>query len=155
MKKILPFITLLLFVFSTLSAQQQRMMNRENIKLLKTSYLTDALDLTLSEAEKFWPVYNLYSEKNQSLKFELESGMFRKINSAGGIDDISESEAKSFIDDGIKTEQEIAANRTKMTQELLKILPAKKVLKLKKAEKDFNRRILQEYGKRRGAQKNN
>jgi len=153
MKKILPFITLLLFVFSTLNAQQQRMMNRENIKLLKTSYLTDALDLSPSEAEKFWPVYNLYTDKIQSLKFDLESSMFRKINSAGGIDDISENEAKKFIDEIIKTENEIAVNKTKMLEELLKILPAKKVLKLKKAEKDFNRRILQEYGKRRGTQK--
>ena len=150
MKKTLLLTLFLLFITTTIFAQQK--MKRENIKLLKTAYLTDALDLTSAEAEKFWPVYNLYAEKIQNLKFSTEAGMHRKINLLGGIDQVSEEQAQKLIDDSLKMEQEISTNKTKMTVELSKILSAKKILKLKKAEKDFNRRMLQEYGKRRGLQ---
>ena len=150
MKKTLLLTLFLLFITTTIFAQQK--MKRENIKLLKTAYLTDALDLTSAEAEKFWPVYNLYAEKIQNLKFSTEAGMHRKINLLGGIDQVSEEQAQKIIDDSLKMEQEISTNKTKMTVELSKILSAKKILKLKKAEKDFNRRMLQEYGKRRGLQ---
>ena len=150
MKKTLLLTLFLLFITTTIFAQQK--MKRENIKLLKTAYLTDALDLTSAEAEKFWPVYNLYAEKIQNLKFSTEAGMHRKINLLGGIDQVSEEQAQKLIDDSLKMEQEISTNKTKMTVELSKILSAKKILKLKKAENDFNRRMLQEYGKRRGLQ---
>ncbi len=148
MKKTLHLTLFLLFITTTIFAQQK--MKRENIKLLKTAYLTDALDLTSAEAEKFWPVYNLYAEKIQNLKFSTEAGMHRKINSLGGIDQVSEEQAQKLIDESLKMEQEISINKIKMTVELSKILSAKKILKLQKAEKDFNRRMLQEYGKRRG-----
>lgn len=150
MKKSLLFLTFLLFVFATTSAQQ--MMNRENIKLLKTSFITDALSLTPAEAEKFWPVYNLYTDKIQASKFKLENEIFRQINSQGGIDNLSEKQAQEFIEKSIQLEESITVNQTKMLRELTKILPATKVIKLQKAEKDFNRRILQEYGRRKGMQ---
>lgn len=147
MKKTLYLTLFLLFITTTIFAQQK--MKRENIKLLKTAYITDALDLTSTEAEKFWPVYYLYAEKIQNLKFSMEAGMHRKINSLGGIESVSEEQAQKLIDESLKMEQEISTNKTKMTAELSKILSAKKILKLQKAEKDFNRRMLQEYGKRR------
>ncbi len=150
MKKSLLFLTFLLFVIATTNAQQ--MMNRENIKLLKTSFITDALSLTPAEAEKFWPVYNLYTDKIQASKFKLENEIFRQINSQGGIDNISEKQAQEFIEKSIQLEESITVNQTKMLRELTKILPATKVIKLQKAEKDFNRRILQEYGRRKGMQ---
>ena len=150
MTKTLHFILFLLLITTNICAQQKE--KRENIKLLKTAYITDALDLTSAEAEKFWPVYNIYSEKIQNLKFSMESGKHRKINSVGGIEQLSEEQAKKLIDESLKTELEISSNKTKMTIELSKILSAKKILKLQKAERDFNRRMLQEYGKRRRMQ---
>ncbi len=58
MKNIL--LILVVFVFTTTTVEAQKM-NRERIKLLKISYITDAINLTPTEAEKFWPVYNLYT----------------------------------------------------------------------------------------------
>lgn len=150
MKKTLHFILFLLLITTNISAQQK--MKRENIRLLKTAFITESIDLTSTEAEKFWPIYNLYSNKIQNLKYTMESGMRRKINSAGGFDQISEEQAQKYIDESLKTQKEISSNEIKMILELSKILPAKKILKLQKAEKDFNRRMLQEYGKRRGMQ---
>jgi Skp family chaperone for outer membrane proteins len=150
MKKILPFLCLLLFAVASTNAQQ--MMKRQNIKLLKTSYITDALNLTQTEAEKFWPIYNSYTDKIHTAKYKLENELFKQINLDGGIEKLSEKQAQELIEKAILLEEDITTNKTKMMRELTKVIPATKVLKLQKAEKDFNRRILQEYGKRKGMQ---
>jgi len=149
MKNILLVLSVILLNFTAISAQQ---MNREKINLLKTSFITNALDFTPSEAEKFWPVYNLYTDKIQQLKFSLEGGLHRKIRSSGGIDNLSEEKAIEFLDQSLLIEKEISANKIELIETLKKILPAKKIIKLQKAEKDFNRTILQEYGRRKRMQ---
>lgn len=149
MKKTLLY-TLFLLIISFAGFSQQ--MNREKIKLLKTSYITDALDLTQDEAEKFWPVYNKYTDKMQKSKFQLESQIFKNIRNSGGIDSISEEEAGKILEASIALEKEISSDKVEMMNALKKVLPAKKIIKLQKAERDFNRRVLQEYGKRKRMQ---
>jgi hypothetical protein len=146
MKKSLFFTLFLILTIVTTNAQQ---MGRGNIALLKTSYITDALSLTPNEAEKFWPVYNLYNNKIKSSKQNLEFKMHTIMNSSGGIDAVSEEKALDLVNQILQMEDDISKNKTKMMHELLKILPAKKIIKLEKAERDFNRTILQEYGKRK------
>ena len=150
MKKLLLLLTVLILTSSTVFAQKQ--MKGQRIKVLKTSYITDALNLTPEEAETFWPVYNKFSKKIQFLKKSLESGQMREIELLGGVDAISEKDAQKFMDDILIYEQQITTNKIKLIKEISKIISAKKIIKLKKAERDFNRRILQEYGKRRRLQ---
>jgi len=149
MKNKILFIALFLFISFSALAQK---MNKERIKLLKTSYITDALDLTPEEAEKFWPVYNKYSDEIMEAKSALEFSLKKNIKLAGGIDAISEEEALEIINKSIELEKKILINKIEMNQDLIKVLSAKKILKLQRAERDFNRRILQEYGKRRKMQ---
>jgi hypothetical protein len=147
MRKI-PFILfILLLTATTVIAQQQR--NKQKIDLLKTAYITNALNLTPKEAEKFWPVYNLYSDKIKSSKMALEGGVQREIRFAGGIESLSNEQAQKLIDSVVLLEQQITNHKIALIQELSNIISAKKIISLKKAERDFNRRILQEYGKRR------
>lgn len=146
MKKIFLFVSVVFLSFSAINAQQ---MNREKINLLKTSYITDALDFTSAEAEKFWPVYNSYTHKIQDLKLSIEGGQHRKMRSTGGIDNLSEEKATELLNRSIEVEKEISKNKVELIEALKKILSAKKIIKLQKAEKDFNRTILQEYGRRK------
>ena len=146
MKKSLIIVALILFAISSVFAQK---MNRQKIKLLKTAFISEAIDLKPSEAEKFWPVYNLYMEQLQELKFKLEKGIFQEIQLAGGIDAISETKAQGLLNETVNLEKEISEIKIKMIQELSKIISAHKIVKLQKSERDFNKRILQEYGRRK------
>ncbi|WP_372792648.1 hypothetical protein [Lutibacter sp.] len=150
MKKLLFILLTILFTTSSALAQQQ--INRQKIKALKTSYITNALSLTPKEAEKFWPIYNLYSDKIQALKMELEGGFHRKIQLAGGLENITESQAQKFIDEIIYNEKQITENEISLINELSTVISSKKIISLKKADREFNRRILQEYSKRRRLQ---
>ena len=151
MKKLLFLLAIILL--TTNSVLGQRNMNRQKIKALKTSYITNSLDLSPKEAQQFWPVYNLYSNKIQTLKRSLEGGIHKKIQLAGGIDTISESDARALLDEIISLEQQITDNEIKMINDLSKIISFKQIIKLKSTHREFNKRMLQEYGRRRGQQR--
>ena len=57
MKKIILFLILVIGVSYFCSAQPAR---GEKLEAIKVAYITKELNLTSSEAEKFWPVYNEY-----------------------------------------------------------------------------------------------
>ncbi len=149
MKKIITLFMLFILSINLLQAQQ---LQRQRIKALKTSYITDALNLSPKEAEQFWPVYNLYTYKIKKLKIDSELKIQRQIRLAGGIDYISEEQAKNLISNSLKNEQKVTNAKISMVKELSSIISAKKIILLKKAERNFNRRMLQELGKRRRMQ---
>ena len=143
MKKKLLFIAV--FLVCILSSVGQNK-NRDRIKMLKISFISNAIDLTPNEAEKFWPVYNQHDTKIKQLKSQLERGNF---NNSEGLDSMSDKKAKELIDNILNKEGEILKLKKELVKELASVISAKKILKLQKAEHDFNRRMLQEFGKRR------
>ena len=67
MKKQL-FTTLILVFLCTNFLAQKNKKSKEKIKAFKVSYLTQELNLTSENAEKFWPVYNKHQEKLDTLR---------------------------------------------------------------------------------------
>lgn len=61
MKKFLLFL-FTLSSFLMVNAQKKGN-GEEKIKALKIAFITQKLDLKASEAQRFWPVYNLYEEE--------------------------------------------------------------------------------------------
>src|SRR5690606_18477760 len=65
MKKAIP--TLLLLILFTFTAFSQ-IQKGERIKAMKTAFITQELNLSQAEAEKFWPVYNKFDNQLRALK---------------------------------------------------------------------------------------
>lgn len=147
MKRFLLIFSIFFLVTTLVQGQNK---NRQRIKLLKMSYITDALELSESEAEKFWPVYNQFTNKIQRLRREQDGGLVKEVARLNGLDNITEEQAQSLVEKSMQLESEISTAKRNMNKALAKIISARKILKLHKAEKDFNREILREYGKRRG-----
>ena len=61
MKKIIIYIPVFLFCSLSIFAQKKRE-SREKIRTLKIAYVTEKLNLTENEAQKFWPIYNTYNK---------------------------------------------------------------------------------------------
>jgi len=141
-------IALLAFTFCMkLSAQQG---GKERMKAFKTAYITDELDLSVEEAEKFWPVYNQYDKKMYKLKVERGRKDRRRIKEVGGPENLSDEEASNIIFGMLNSEKEASVTREEMYTELSKILTPAKLLALYQAEMNFNKRLLHEYRKRKG-----
>ena len=135
-------IAILLFVsFHSFSQDDDR---RERIKALKVAYLTEQLQLSKTEAQQFWPIYNAFEEQEQSFRKEKYSK--RKDTD---VEALSEQEAKKMIEDMISTENKKHELRETFIKDLQKILPSKKIIKLKIAEDEFNKKMFEEYKKRK------
>ena len=71
MKKYLLIIIAFLASFSFASAQNGR---SEKVQALKVAFITQKLNLTSAEAEKFWPVYNNYENEIKSVRTSNRDG---------------------------------------------------------------------------------
>jgi len=141
-------IAILAFAFCLKVSAQQG--GKERMKAFKTAYITDELDLSVKEAEKFWPVYNQYDKKLFSLKVEKGRKVRHRIKELGGPENLGEEEATSIVFGMLNAEKEASVTREKMYKDLSKILSPAKLLALYQAEMNFNKRLLSEYRKRKG-----
>ncbi|PTX62854.1 hypothetical protein C8N46_102254 [Kordia periserrulae] len=146
------YITLLLVCFglSFGIAQPQHGEIREKIKKLRIAYFTENLDLTPQEAQQFWPVYNAYDDVNHKLRVRELNNIKRDIKENP---DMSEAEASKILDRIEAIEKQVYENDVELTSKLRKFLPAKKIIRLKKAERDFNKKLMKQFRDRRERRK--
>ena len=138
-----------LITFSFYAQNEKVDEKREKIKAYKVSFLTTELELTSTEAEKFWPIYNAFDDKQYELRHEKMKTYLRKLDD-DKINSISEKEAATLLSQIESTDKELYLLREKYMSNLKKILSAKKILKLKKSEDDFNRKLLKQYRDKAG-----
>lgn len=147
-KNILP-ILLFLVSFSFYAQSDKTDEKREKIKAYKVSFLTTELELTSNEAEKFWPIYNAFDDKQYELRHEKMKTYLRKLND-DNVNSISEKEACTLLSQIESTDKELFILKEKYMANIKKVLSAKKILKLKKSEDDFNRKLLKQYKEKAG-----
>jgi Spy/CpxP family protein refolding chaperone len=111
---------------------------------MKVAFFTTELDLTSSEAEKFWPIYNTFDDKQFELRHQKMKSYFKRMQ-GDNLTKLSEKDASALLEQIQDNEDELYNLRKKFILNLKDVLPSVKILKLKKAEEDFNRRLLQQY----------
>lgn len=117
---------------------------KEKVKALKVAYLTNNLSLTPTEAEKFWPIYNAYDEKQFELRHEKMKMIKDKLDKES-VDNLTDKQASAMISQIESVEDDLYQNRKKFMTSLKTVLSPVKILKLKKAEDDFNKTLLRQY----------
>ncbi len=132
----------------SMAAWSQGRGQHERVKAFKTGYLTQELDLSPSEAETFWPIYNEYEKKIFALRIENRKAERDKIASMGGPEALSDKQATEFLKSLFENESKVLETKKALYRELEKVLSPKKLLILYKAEADFNRRLLSEFRRR-------
>ncbi len=133
-------IFIVLISFSTVYAQEER---HEKIKSLKTAYITERLELSPSEAQGFWPVYNEYDRKLHDLRDQKRSDVYRQLRNCW--EDLTDSEANILIDKYLLIESNELSLQKEKTIALRKVISPKKIISLKIAEEDFKRELLDKY----------
>ncbi|GGC94793.1 transcriptional regulator [Flavobacterium lutivivi] len=150
MKNKLTTLIILLITMQFSFAQNGKLFRekREQIKSIKVAYITNELSLTPEESAKFWPLYNAFEEKQQEIRKQKLKGYLDRIDDES-FDNLSEKEATAMLTQMENTEDELYQLRKKFIANLKSVLPASKILKLKKAEEGFNRKLLQQYRDKR------
>ena len=147
-RNILPLILILTSMISF--AQNGRLMKqkKEQVKSLKVAFITNELDLTADESAKFWPLYNAFDEKQSEIRRTKMKSYLDRMDSEN-FENVSEKEAATLLSQMESSEEELHQLRKKFISNLKSVIPAVKILKLKKAEEDFNRKLLQQYRNKR------
>ncbi|MFH2094395.1 MAG: hypothetical protein ABIJ16_01750 [Bacteroidota bacterium] len=144
MKTISPLFLFLIIVPIWLNAQpdeSEPTISVEKIKAEKVAYITNELDLTVKEAQQFWPVYNEMEAKMDELRSK-EREIHRKMKK--GIDELSDQELEKLIDEQMSVQLKAAEIEKEYYNEFKKVLPIKKVCMLQHAEKEFMHKLLRQ-----------
>lgn len=147
MRNILIICGIVILNISAIVAQDHK--HRENFKAYKIAYITQNLDLSPEEAERFWPVYNDYEKKAFNLRIRKKKEIGKRIKEEGGVDSLMDETVNEYLGKLLNNELEYVSLKKKFYDDLKNIIPAKKVLKLYNTEGDFNRKVLSEYRKKR------
>ncbi|HEY3371748.1 MAG TPA: hypothetical protein VGK10_12910 [Prolixibacteraceae bacterium] len=153
MKKLYIIIILAIFSFSVIHAQDRRGNNPEmfeKIKAEKISFFTSKLDLTPSEAQSFWPVYNEFEKKRFEIKQQIHE--FERMPDEE-FAKLSDSEIEKLTNNYIGSFEKEALLLKEYNKQFLKILPKKKVLMMYRTENEFRSHLIREYRKDHGPNK--
>lgn len=140
--KLLLLITVLLSIQSF--SQPRFREKREQIKALKVGFITNELLLTPEEATKFWPLFNAFEDKQNEFRFHKMKA-FRDRMEANDLDKLSEKEATALLNEMETNDDEMYQLRKKFISSLKGVIPPIKIIKLKRAEENFNKKLLQQY----------
>jgi len=116
---------------------------REKIKALKVAFLTEKLALSSEEAQKFWPIYNAFEEKQFEIRYKKLKGLGNQLKD-NSEEKILDKEALQLIAQFESYEDELHGLKKKFIKDLLVVLSPKKVILLKKYEDEFNRKLLRQ-----------
>lgn len=110
----------------------------EKFKAMKVAHITEKLNLSPSEAEKFWPVYNEYQTKKETIYKELKT-----LKRATKDDkEISDTEIETMLNKRVDAKQSEANLEKEYLIKFKTVLPIRKVGAFYKAEESFKRELL-------------
>lgn len=150
-RKIYSIALIAFFMSASLMAQERRIKrpDPDKVKAYKIAYITDKLDLTPEEAQKFWPIYNENEKIMADLRAQEGAAIKKYISRRPDVDIISEDQAKEIVTKVKKIQDQIDDQKERVFNKLKKILPYKKILKLQIAEREFKRSLIRKLKKRR------
>lgn len=129
----MPIVILLTTVGSF--AQSKEAMKR--IESARIALITERLELSPTQAEKFWPVYREFNQKRMILRKELR-------NTRKGVDrsKLSEEESKKLMAKSLDIKQKELNLEKEYTKRFQKVISTQQILRLRNAEKDFQQMLL-------------
>ena len=107
---------------------------KERFEAQKVAFITDRLDLSSAEAEKFWPIYNKYKDEQKTAQKAWRSD---HDYSHEDIIKMSDSEAEKFTKDQLGHEQKLLDLRKALITNMKGVISPQKIVMLFEAEKEF------------------
>lgn len=114
----------------------------EKLKADKKLIVAKYMELTESEAEKFWPVYDEYQKDLQKIHDRMGS-LLKSYAAEYRSESFTDEKAKKLLDEWLTLEQDYAKQRKSYVPKVLIALPAKKSARYLQIENEY--RMLLDY----------
>ena len=113
---------------------------REKVRAEQVAMITSELNLTESEAQAFWPVYNEVQEQRREA-FKASAEAFKALN-----DGVDGADVKKLLDQYLAAKKKCDDFETDALVRYKKVLPVEKVAKLVIAEEKFRHQQIGKLG---------
>ena len=138
-------ILLALILLAVPSAFSQSKEAMKKIESARIALITERLNLTPEQAEKFWPIYREFNEKRRMLRQELASTR-KNVDPAT----LTEQEGKQLMAKTIAIKQQELNLEQEYSNRMLNVISTQQMLRLRNAEKDFQDMLLRRLQEQRG-----
>lgn len=137
MKRILFILIFICCATSIVFAQQKKRMSPEEWAKRQQTFITEHAKLSPAEAEAFFPLYFEFQQNKWKINWEAR----KKIKKERGAK-LTEEQWKEFVNVMADAKIEIAKLEKSYIEKYLKILPARKILDIQRAEDAFQREVI-------------
>ena len=125
---------LVLFITGTAFSQDYR----SRIYEKKKQYISEKINLTENQKDKFWSLYEEYNNKKKDLRVELSQNKLDLRKST-----ISEKEVQEIIQKDFSIKQEFVTLEKEYVNKYSKILTNEQLVALLNAEEDFHKIMME------------
>ncbi len=139
--------SIILSLLLTISYGQDQTTIMEKVEAAKIALITERLNLTPEQAEKFWPVYREFSQKQVELRQE-----FRQLRTSHDPKTASDAENKRMLEKGMQIKQRQLDLEKNYSERMQKVISTRQVMSLKKAEDDFRQMLIQRVKEQKSQQ---
>lgn len=108
----------------------------DRVEQLRVSFIAKRLELTVDEAEKFWPVYNEYNDKIKAIRKNLRQSYRRKV------EPLSEQDAEELFQLDLRSKQAEVDVHKVYSERIKSIIGVRRTIRLRVAEEEFKREMI-------------
>ncbi|XOV95118.1 MAG: hypothetical protein ACFHWX_10485 [Bacteroidota bacterium] len=141
-------ITTLLIFIASFQAFGQSPEVLDKIESAKIALITQRLELTPNQAEKFWPIYREYSEKQRNIHKE-----FQDLRRDYRPNTATEEQSKALIDKGLEIKERMINLDKQYSDRMLTVINNRQLLRLREAENDFRQELMRRLRQQRDMQR--
>jgi hypothetical protein len=136
---------LLQFVGQITIAQPEQEERGDRIQAAKVAYITSKLNLTTTQAQQFWPLYNEFEEARKKIRKQI-----RQLRIDNMVLDGTEDELKADIRKLFALRLEELQLEKTYAEKFLTVLSAKQLAEYYRSEKEFTRLLIKRLKDRKG-----
>lgn len=149
MKRVLLIIIMFAITLTGRAQQNEPKGVNGNSKLeaARIAMITERLNLTPAQAEKFWPVYNQFAVERRALQQNA-------LQARKGYDmqNLTEEQSKTLLKAQMQFKQEKLDLENKYTTKINDVISSQQLVALKRAEEDFRAMLLNRLEQRKRQQ---
>ena len=113
----------------------------EKFQADKVAFLSQKMDLSVKEAEVFWPIYNEYNKASE----EVHKAIMDAVGKINKANELTDAEASAAIDALLAAQKQENELQAQYTDKFKKVLPVKKVAAFFAAEDAFRKHLFRQF----------
>jgi hypothetical protein len=125
-----------ILILMSLTSYGQDKAAMQKIESARIALITERLELTPSQAEKFWPLYREYNLQRRQMREE-----FRNTRQSVDRQNLSEEQSRELMQKVMDLKQQELNLEKKYATRMTQVISTQQMLRLRNAEKDFQQMI--------------